>query len=196
LAKRKPSHRKQQSAGSELGARRSSDGRGWVLVHPRSVREMAEDLEEVRAMIEAGELDIATDELRWLVSQCSEFIEAHELLGELALAQGDAALARGHFGFAAQLGLKTLERSRAQGPLPYQQPANASFFLAGRGLVMALVKLDLLPKAQELVDTLVKLDPADPLELRALLDEFRTGGRPLVELSFEFPNAGETNGSP
>jgi len=116
LAKRKPSRRKQQSAGSELGVRRSSDGRGWVLVHPRAVREMAEDLEEVRAMIEAGEFDVATDELRWLVSNCSELIEAHELLGELAFAAGDPALARGHFGFAVQLGLKTLERAKVQGP--------------------------------------------------------------------------------
>lgn len=176
--------------------RRSSDGRGWVLVHPRSVREMAEDLDEVRAMIEAGELDVATDELRWLVSNCSEFIEAHELLGELAFAKGDAALARGHFGFAVQLGLKTLERARVQGPLSYQQPANESFFLGGRGLVLALAKLDQIPKAQELVETLVNLDPTDPLGLRALLEEVRTGGQPMVELSFDFPKDGGANSAP
>jgi tetratricopeptide (TPR) repeat protein len=196
LAKRKPPRRQQENTSSELGVRRSSDGRGWVLVHPRSVREMAEDLEEVRAMIEAGELDVATDELRWLVSNCSEFIEAHELLGELALAQGDAALARGHFGFAVQLGLKTLERAKVQGPLSYRQPANESFFLASRGLVLALAKLNQLPKAQELVETLVKLDPTDPLGLRALLEEVRTGGRPMVELSFEFPKDGGANSAP
>ncbi len=176
--------------------RRSSDGRGWVLVHPRSVREMAEDLEEVRAMIEAGEFDVATDELRWLVSQCSEFIEAHELLGELALAQGDAALARGHFGFAVQLGLKTLARAKVHGPLPYHQPANESFYLAARGLVSTLAQLDQLSKAQELVETLVKLDSTDPLGLLTLLDEACAGGRPIVELSFEFPPAGEASGEP
>ena len=96
-------------------------------------------------MIEAGEFDIATDELRWLVSGCSEFIEAHELLGELALAASDDfALARGHFGFAVQLGLKALERAKVRGPLPYRQPANRAFFEAGRGLAWSLVKLDLL----------------------------------------------------
>jgi hypothetical protein len=157
---------------------------------------MAEDLEEVRAMIEAGEFDVATDELRWLVSNCSELIEAHELLGELAFAAGDPALARGHFGFAVQLGLKTLERAKVQGPLSYQQPANRSFFLAGCGLVASLAKLDLMPKAEELVETLVRLDPTDPLGLRASLEEVRAGGRPIVELSFEFPNGGEAGGQP
>jgi len=147
-------------------------------------------------MIEAGEVEVATDELRWLVSNCSEFIEAHELLGELALTQGDAALARGHFGFAVQLGLKTLERAKVEGPLPYRQPANASFFLAGRGLVLALAELGMLPKAQDLVQTLVKLDPTDPLVLGTLLDEFRSGGRPIVELSFEFPKADDADGAP
>ena len=155
---------------------------------------MAEDLEEVRAMIEAGEFDVATDELRWLVSGCSEFIEAHELLGELALAQEDNTLARGHFGFAVQLGLKTLERAKVRGPLPYRQPANKAFFLAGRGLVWSLAKLDMRPKAEELVQTFVKFDPTDPLGLSTLLDEGRSGDRPIVELSFDFPKGGEASG--
>jgi len=156
---------------------------------------MAEDLEEVRAMIEAGEFDVATDELRWLVSGCSEFIEAHELLGELALAaDNDIPLARGHFGFAVQLGLKTLERAKVLGPLPYGQPANKAFFLAGRGLAWSLAKLDMLPKAEELIQTLVKLDPTDPLGLGTLLDEARAGDRPIVELSFDFPKDGEASG--
>ena len=59
--------------------------------------------------------DVAVDELRWLVGVCSEFVEAHALLGELALAEGDAALARGHFGFAVQLGLKALQRANVSG---------------------------------------------------------------------------------
>jgi hypothetical protein len=47
-----------------------------------------------------------------------------------------------------------------------------------------------------LVETLVKLDPTDPLGLRALLEEVRTGGRPMVELSFEFPKDGGANSAP
>ena len=54
-------------------------------------------------MMEAGEVDIAIDELRWLLSGCSDFIEAHRLLGELALAENDLPLARAHFGYAYSL---------------------------------------------------------------------------------------------
>jgi len=155
-----------------------------VLVHPRCARERAEDLAEVRAIVEAGELDVAIDELRWLVGGCSEFVEAHALLGELALAaDNDVRLARGHFGFAVDLVLKALQRAKVAGPLPYSQPANRGFYEAGRGLAWCLAKLDMLPKAAELVDSLVKLDPADPAGLRKLLDEVRTGGLPIVELA-------------
>jgi hypothetical protein len=183
LAKRKPSRKQSTGGGDTLGVRRSSDGRGWAFVHPRGARERAEDLEEVREMIESGELDVAVDELRWLVGGCSEFVEAHALLGELALAQGDAVLARGHFGFAVQLGLKALQRSNVGGgPLPYSQPANRAFYEAGRGLVRALVKLGMIDKATTLVMDLVRLDPGDPLRLRGLIDDARTGGLPIVEL--------------
>lgn len=139
-------------------------------------------------MIEAGELELATDELRWLVSGCSEFVEAHELLGELALSSdNDFRLARGHFGFAVELGLKALKRAKVAGPLPYQQPANRPFYLAGRGLAWCLAKLDMRPKAEELIQSLVKLDRTDPLKLRTLLDEIAVGDRPIVDLSINFP---------
>jgi hypothetical protein len=171
-----------------VGVRRSVDGRGWVLVHPRGARDRAEDLEEVREMVAAGELDVAIDELRWLVGGCSEFIEAHALLGELALAaDNDATLARGHFGVAVQLGLKALKMAKATGgPLPYSQPANCPFFEAARGLAWCLATLKLDDKADELVATVVKLDLSDPLGLRKLLDEFRTGGLPIVDLLADF----------
>ena len=183
MAKRKSSRRPSAGPKNGLRVRRSSDGRGWVLVHPRCARDRAEDLDEVRAMIEAGELDVAIEELRWLVSGCSEFIEAHRLLGELALAaDNDAALARGHFGFAVQLGLKTLRRARVAGPLPYSQLANRSFFEAGRGLVWVLAKLGMRSKAEQLVGELIVLDPTDPLELRKLFDDATSGGLPIVEL--------------
>lgn len=182
LAKRKPTRKQTSGGGDTLGVRRSSDGRGWVFVHPRGARERAEDLEEVREMIESGELDVAVDELRWLVGGCSEFVEAHALLGELALAEGDAALARGHFGFAVQLGFKALQRANVVGPLPYAQPANRAFYEAGRGLARALVKLGMLDKATTLVEDLVRLDPSDPLQLRGAIDDVRTGGLPIVEL--------------
>src|ERR671914_3025954 len=127
---------------SGLSVRRSADGRSWVFVHPPCVRDRAEDLEEARAMFEAGDFEIATDELRWLLSGCSEFMAAHVLLGELALADGEnLPLARGHFGAAYQLGLQTLRRAKMPKPLLYAQPANRPFFEAGRGLIASLEKL-------------------------------------------------------
>ena len=83
MAKRSNPRRRKPTPEGGLGVQRSTDGRSWVLVHPTCVRERAEDLDEVRAMIEAEEFDVATDELRWLLTDCPEFIAAHALLGEL-----------------------------------------------------------------------------------------------------------------
>jgi pentatricopeptide repeat protein len=172
--------------GSGLSVRRTTDGRAWVFVHPRCARDRAEDIAEVRAMVEAGELEVAVDELRWLVGGCSEFIEAHAMLGELALAiENDLALARGHFGFAVTLGLKTLKRQKVKGPLPYNQPPNKSFYEAGHGLVGCLVKLGMIEKAEDLVREIIALDRSDPLKLRALVDELRTDGLPIVDLTIK-----------
>jgi hypothetical protein len=157
------------------------------MVHPRCARERAEDLDEVREMIAAGEFDVAVDELRWLVSGCAEFIAAHVLLGELAIAMhNDVSLARGHFGAGYQLGLQTWRRAQQPKPLVYSQPANRAFLEAGRGLVWTLEKLGRRDMAQEVVETLLELDPTDPLKLRALIDELRTGGAPIVGLVGEF----------
>jgi hypothetical protein len=133
-------------------------------------------------MIEAGEADLAVDELRWLLEDCSEFIAAHALLGELAAAQNDWPLARGHFGAGYQLGLTALRRAGMPSPVPYSQPGNRSFFDAGRGLAWALAKLGKQAMAREVVDTLLALDAADPLRLRAMLDDVASGGLPIVEL--------------
>ena len=161
-------------------------------MHPRCVRDRAEDLDEVRAMIEAGEFEIAVDELRWLLSGCPEFIAAHELLGELAVAMhDDLSLARGHFGAGYQLGLQTWRRANRPTPLLYSQPANRSFFEAGRGLAWALEKLGKSTMANEVVQTLLELDASDPLRVRAMIDELRAGGAPVVGLLNQFPQRGE-----
>jgi hypothetical protein len=152
------------------------------------VRDRAEDLDEVQAMIEAGELELAIDELRWLLSGCPEFIAAHSLLGELAIAMHeDLALARGHFGAGYQLGLQTLRRAKMPRPLLYSQPANRPFFDAGRGLVWTLEKLGRRVMADEIVQLLLLLDSSDPLRLKALIDELRTGGSPVVGLAMNYP---------
>ncbi len=136
------------------------------MAHPRCARDRAEDLDEVRLMIDAGETEIARDELRWLLADCSEFLAAHVLLGELAVTEGDLNLARGHFGAGYQLGLQTLRRSSMPKPLLYSEPANRPFFEAGRGLISTLVQLGKRPMAAEIAATLLGLDPSNPLGLR------------------------------
>ena len=186
MSKRKP-NAVRNNLSDGLSVRRSTDGQSWVFVHPREARDRAEDLEEVQMMIEAGEMDVALDELRWLLSGCSEFIAAHVLLGEIARAGGDLPLARAHYGAGYQLGLQTLRRAKMPKPLLYSQLANQSFFEAGQGLVWTLEKLGKPQMAEEIVATLIELDPSDPLQLRAMLDELRSGGAPIVDLSPKFP---------
>jgi hypothetical protein len=168
--------------------RRAADGRSWIFVHPRCARDRAEDLEEVQSMIEAGEADIALDELRWLLSGCSEFIAAHVMLGDLARDANDIPLARGHYGAGYQLGLQTLRRAKMPKPLLHSQPANRPFFEAGRGLIWALEKMNKPQMADEVVSTLLDLDRADPLHLKTLIDQLRSGGAPIVDLMQRFPN--------
>lgn len=169
--KRKPKS-KQHSAGGSPAAKTSFTLRhatgGWELVPPRCVREREADLEEVHSMLELGEIDVAVDELRWLLSQCPDFIEAHRLLGEIALAEDDLPLARGHFGYAYTAGNRAIPK-RPEGPLPYALPANQSFFQAAKGLVFCLAQLEKLEMAREVVDRLLSLDPSDPLSVAELL---------------------------
>jgi hypothetical protein len=166
-----------------VGVERSRGGHGWTLVHPRCVRECAEDLDEVREMIAAGESDVAIEELRWLLETCSEFIEAHYLLGRLAVeAADDASLGRAHFGFGYQLGLRALERAGNPTPVPALHPANRPFYDAGRGLAWCLAELGKRDMALEVVERLSACDPADPLGIRPWIDEIKTAGAPIVEL--------------
>ncbi|MGL4513342.1 MAG: tetratricopeptide repeat protein [Lacipirellulaceae bacterium] len=155
----------------------------WAFVHPREVDERAEDLAEVREMIEAGELDVAVDELRWLLSACSDFIEAHAMLGELAVEMTeDVELARGHFGYAFQLGERALDRTGKPRPLPGAHPANRAWFEAARGLAWCFEKLGRPTDADGVLAIVRRCDPSDPSGVGSLLDSMRSGGLPIVEL--------------
>ena len=170
-------------SGSQIGVQRIRGGAGWMLVHPRAVRDRSEDLEEVEAMIAAGEFDIAIDELRWLLGSCSEIISAHFLLGKLAVeADQDLPLARAHFGFGYQLGLQALRREKMPRPLLVLHPANQPFYDAGRGLAWCLHALDKFPMALEVIRQLLACDPSDPLRLQGWIDEMELGNKTLVEL--------------
>ncbi|MCA9229572.1 MAG: hypothetical protein KDA57_02895 [Planctomycetales bacterium] len=170
-----------------LSVRRAKSGNGWTLVPSRDARDCAEDLDEVRAMIDAGEIDIAVDELRWLLGNCHELLDAHYLLGQLAVEiDGDVPLARGHFGLGYQLGMKALKKARLPTPVPALHPANRTFFDCGRGLIWCLHQLKKPEMALEIIEQLRQLDPADPLALTAWIDEIKTQGMPIVDVGTMF----------
>jgi hypothetical protein len=167
--------------------RRLEGDRGWALVLPPCAEERAEDLEEVHAMILTGELEIATDELRYVLSGCPELLEAHVLLGQLALEgegerPADIELARGHFGFAFALGEKALAAAACPGPLRGAEVANAPWHEAARGLAWCLEKQGQRALADEVAALVRRFDPSDPAEVAAMLDDLRAGGLPIVEL--------------
>ena len=159
-----------RSAG-QVRVRQTPGQDAWELVHPRCAIERADDLAEVQSMIAAGETEIATDELRWLLNGCSDFIAAHRLLGEIALAVSDIPLARGHFGYAFEIGQKAIKEAGMPSPLPYQLQGNQPFHEAGKGLVYCLKQLNKLDLARQIRDVLIACDPADPLAVRALVDK-------------------------
>lgn len=177
-------HPKRRSASkNSLSLERAQSGNAWVFSHPRDVRECAEDLEEVREMIGAGETEVAADELRWLLEICRENLAAHFLLGKIAVeANNDMPLGRGHFGAGYQLGLQAWRRAGQPTPVAALHPANRIFFDCGRGLVWCLHNLQMTSLAVEVVEQMLTLDPSDPLALKGWLDEMRTEGKEIVEL--------------
>lgn len=123
-------------------------------------------------MIEAGETDVARDECRWLLEGCTDCLEAHRLLGEIALAESDLPLARGHFGYAYRLGAEAIRRAGSSGPLPYRVPANQAFLESTKALAWCLMQLQKPDLAAEVVELALACDPSDPLAIAAL----RQGG--------------------
>lgn len=152
---------------SSVKARRRSDGL-WELVHPPCALERAEDLEEVQAMIDGGETELAVDELRWLLEECRDFIEAHYLLGEIAFEARDFRLARGHFGYACELGWTALPTNRPFGTLSYSLPANQPLFHATKGLAGCLNELNKRKTALAVLNELLAWDASDPLGTASL----------------------------
>lgn len=119
-------------------------------------------------MIEAGETEIAHDELVWLLSECPDFLEAHVQLGLIALEDDDPRLARGHFGRAYELVIRVLDAAGSPWPLPYDLAGNRPFFQAAKGLVHALMELGRRQAAAEVCQRLEALDAADPLGIQRI----------------------------
>ncbi len=120
-------------------------------------------------MIEAGEGEIARDELVWLLSECPDVLEAHVQLGRIALEEGDAKLARGHFGRAYELCLRVLQAAGSPRPLPHTLVGNQPFFEAAKGLVHCLLETGRKKMAADVCRLVGPLDPADPLGIQKLL---------------------------
>jgi tetratricopeptide (TPR) repeat protein len=149
--------------------RDSPTGPAWEIVQSRCARRRQADIEEVEEMLAAGEGEIARDELIWLLSECPDFLEAHVSLGLIALEEGDAKLARGHFGRAYELCLRALEAAGNPRPLPHSLPGNEPFFEAAKGLVHCLIQTGRTAMAADSCRRLAELDPADPLGIQKLL---------------------------
>ena len=175
-AKRSPKRPASAAAGapSTLRVRQVPGTKSWELVHPPCARQRAEDIEEVESMIAAGELEIANDELRWLLGGCGDFVVAHRLLGEVALAENDIALARGHFGYAFELSTAALAKQQCSGPLPYSRAANQAFFEAAKGLAWCLQELGHTRRAIEVLEQALRLDSADALGFREMLEKVKS----------------------
>ena len=175
LAAKRKQPRRSKSAGTRGGTPRSSiklrtvpGSNAWQFVHPRCVKQRAEDIEEVLVMLDAGEYEIAIDELRWLLDGCPDFILVHKMLGEIALAEGDVPLARGHFGYAYQIGRRALPDGGLRGTLPHGLLPNQAFHEAGKGLAWCLIELGEHALARQVIDELLGLDPTDPLGVSKL----------------------------
>lgn len=163
---------------TDIRVRRRPNENAWELVHPRCALERMEDLEEVQKMLDAGEIEIATEELRWLLDGCSDFVAAHRLLGELAMTNGDFKLARGHFGYVYEICLSALPPEGLGGPLPYRLPVNQGFFEAAKGLAWCLHELGKDEMALGVLDEILKCDPTDPLGVRAWPAQWKTSFEP------------------
>lgn len=140
----------------------------WEIVQPRCARKRRDDIDEVEAMVEAGETEIAREELVWLLSECPDFLEGHVHLGLIALEEDDAKLARGHFGRAYELCLKAIEAAGNPRPLPYDLPGNKPFYEAAKGLVHCLLDTGRRSMAEAVCKRIQPFDPLDPLAIQRL----------------------------
>jgi hypothetical protein len=118
-------------------------GRDFELVHPPCVRETELDYEEGIEIWKAGDPEGARDALRYALAACRDNLWIHEALGRIALEEfRDPSLARGHFGYAVELGKRALTPQFA-GRLPADRPANRPFYDALEGLIRSLDALGL-----------------------------------------------------
>ncbi len=153
-----PARRPGPRAGS-IGLARVG-GNEFELVHPRGVKEMELDYEEGIELWKAGDPESARDALRYALAACHDNLWIHTALGQIALEEfHDPSLARGHFGYAVELGRQALPQNFG-GRLSPQRPVNRPFFDAVDGLLRCLEALG---------------RPEDVRDLRAMRQRLSTG---------------------
>jgi hypothetical protein len=138
-------------------------GPDFELDHPRCVAEMELDYEEGMALWGEGDVESARDALRFALQGCGDNLWVHVALGRSALQEfKDAALARGHFGYAFELAQRALPPGFA-GRLPRHRPANRPFYDAIDGLIACYEALG---------------NPAESAKLKGLAHRLSGGDRP------------------
>lgn len=109
-------------------------GDDFELIHPRCVEEMELDYEEGLELCRAGDFEAAQDALRYALQGCGDNIWVHVALGRIALHEfREPALARGHYGYAFELGQRAIPAGFS-GRLVADRAANRPFFEAVEGL--------------------------------------------------------------
>jgi tetratricopeptide (TPR) repeat protein len=170
--------RRKQGSGPQRGARQSVASRpgsgaiglarvggipdAFELVHPRCVAESELDYQEGIDLWKAGDPEEARDALRYALGACRDNLWVHVALGKIALREfKDADLARGHFGYAVELGRKALPPGFS-GRLPRERVANRPFFEAIEGLAEALRAIGKTKDADDLSSLAARLAGAPP----------------------------------
>ena len=134
-----PARRAGQRPGS-IGLKRVG-ANDFEFVHPRGAKEMELDYEEGMELWKAGDPESARDALRYALTACHDNLWIHAALGRIALEEfHDPTLARGHFGYAVELGRWALPQGFG-GRLSPDRPANRPFFEAVNGLLRCLESL-------------------------------------------------------
>ncbi len=164
-SRRSPSKPTPASRRSNLALSKGSVTREWKVELSDDARERLDDLAEVEQIIAAGELEIAVDELRWLLEDCSDFLPAHRLLGMLALEAEDWQLARAHFGVVFDLCCTLMPTGGLEGTLPYHLVENQVVHECGRGLAWSLHQLGNQPLALQVIAQMLRWDPSDPVKV-------------------------------
>jgi hypothetical protein len=116
-------------------------GNDFELVHPQGALEAELDYEEGMEIWRAGDPEGARDALRYALGAYHDNLWIHTALGRIALEEfRDPTLARGHFGYAVDLGRRALPPQFA-GRLPAGRPGNRPFHDALEGLIRCLETL-------------------------------------------------------